>query len=234
MKLSEGIIEAKRQSLVPIIAEVKLRTPRDGDLLRGRNPVELAKEMASAGAVGISVVTEPLYFGGSISLLREIRRAISLPLLRKDFVSNVHQVLESKKAGADALLLICKRLTDAKLRELYSACITVGIEPLVEVHDFVDLRRAISLGAKLIGINNRDIQKLETDNGDVTITEQLLREFDKNSLGALVISESSIQTREHVLRVIKAGADAVLIGTALMKAEDITGKMHELMGIGES
>jgi indole-3-glycerol phosphate synthase len=147
--------------------------------------------------------------------------------------NSVHQILESKKAGADALLLIVRKLDNAKLMELYSACIRVGIEPLVEVHDSVDLQRAISLGAKLIGINNRDIQRLETDNGDVATTEQLLREFDKNSLGALVISESSIQTRNHVLRAIKAGADAVLVGTALMKAQDVTKKLHELMGIGQ-
>jgi indole-3-glycerol phosphate synthase len=233
MKLSEGIIHAKRRGQIPIIAEVKLRTPRDGDLLRGRDPVKLAKKMADAGAVGISVVTEPLYFGGSMDLLQKIRETISLPLLRKDFVSSVHQILESKKAGADALLLIVRKLDNAKLMELYSACIRVGIEPLVEVHDSVDLQRAISLGAKLIGINNRDIQRLETDNGDVATTEQLLREFDKNSLGALVISESSIQTRDHVLRAIKAGADAVLVGTALMKAQDVTKKLHELMGIGQ-
>lgn len=233
MKLSEGIIHAKRRGQIPIIAEVKLRTPRDGDLLRGRDPVKLAKEMADAGAVGISVVTEPLYFGGNMDLLQKIRETISLPLLRKDFVSSVHQILESKKAGADALLLIVRKLDNAKLMELYSACIRVGIEPLVEVHDSVDLQRAISLGAKLIGINNRDIQRLETDNGDVATTEQLLREFDKNSLGALVISESSIQTRDHVLRAIKAGADAVLVGTALMKAQDVTKKLHELMGIGQ-
>jgi len=232
MKLSESIIDAKRRNRIPIIAEIKLRTPRDGDLLGDRDPVKLAREMADAGAVGISVVTEPLYFGGSMDLFREIREAISLPLLRKDFVSSVHQVLESKKAGTDALLLISRKLDDAKLTELYSACIREGIEPLVEVRDSVDLQRAISLGAKLIGINNRDIQRLETDNGDITTTEQLLREFDKNSLGALVISESSIQTREHVLRAIKAGADAVLVGTALMKAENITKKLHELMGIG--
>ncbi len=223
-RLSNAIREAKGRGVMPVIGEVKIKSPRDGDLLMGRDPVVLAEEMVEAGVVAVSVVTERKNFGGSSEVLREVRRAVDVPLLRKDLIISEHQLREAP--GADALLLICGMLGRARLGELHSACLRAGIEPLVEVHSEEEMEMANSLRPSLIGINNRDISRLETDNGTVDTTRRLAPLVYK---GALVVSESSISTMAEAKEAIKSGADAVLIGTALMKAGDLKVKLRELM-----
>jgi len=225
MRLSEAIRDAKRRGVTPIIGEVKVRSPRDGDLLGGRDPATLAEEMVDAGVIAVSVVTESKHFGGSLEMLHDIRDAIDAPLLRKDFITNEDQVHEGK--GIDALLLICSMLGDPQLQELHLACLKAGITPLIEVHTENEVLRANSLRPSLIGINNRDIRRLETDGGNVSTTRRLAPLIHK---GAVIVSESSITTRAEVEEAIKTGADAVLVGTALLKAVDTKEKVRELLG----
>ncbi|MBC7119977.1 MAG: indole-3-glycerol-phosphate synthase [Candidatus Methanosuratus sp.] len=224
-RLSDAIRDAKRKGVYPVIGEVKVRSPRDGDLLGGRDPATLAGEMVEAGAVAVSVVTEQKSFGGSLEILREVRRAVGVPLLRKDFITSERQVREER--GIDAILIICSMLGDPRLEEINSACLREGIEPLIEIHSETEIARANSLRPSLIGINNRDILRLEIDDGDVSTTKRLAPLAHK---GAVVVSESSISTRADVEEAIRSGADAVLVGTALLKASSVKEKLRELIG----
>jgi indole-3-glycerol phosphate synthase len=226
LRLSEAITAGKTRGKAPVIAEIKVKTPRDGDLLRGRDPVDVAKEMEVAGATALSVVTEPRHFGGSLQTLRDIARCLSLPILRKDFITTKEQVYESRESGAGALLLILSMTPHKATAALYDLSKRLGMETVIEVHSAQEMREALSLNPKIIGINNRNITMLETDSGDVSTTERLTALTPEN---VLVISESSIETRDDVRRAMNAGADAVLVGTALMKAPSIEEKLEELM-----
>ena len=226
MGLSEAIMVAKGEGKIPVIAEIKARTPRDGDLLRGRDPVDLAEEMAAAGAAALSVVTEPKYFGGNLKTLREVAESVDLPILRKDFITTEEQVYESRESGARALLLILSMTHHRIITGLDDLSKGLGMETVMEVHNAQEMRTVSRLNPRIIGINNRDISRLETDHGNVSKTERLAPLAPDH---VLLISESSIKTREEAKRAIAAGADAVLIGTALMKAPNIKRKLQELM-----
>lgn len=226
MLLSEAIKSKKKESKIPVVAEIKARTPRDGDLLGGRPPVELAREMEAAGAAALSVVTEPEHFGGDLVTLQEVVENVSLPVLRKDFITTREQVYESMDSGAKALLLICSIIPPKTLADLNRLTESLDIEAVIEVHDAEEMRRVSRLSPKMVGINNRDIARLETDSGDVGRTEELAPLAPDH---VLILSESSIKTRLDVKRAVMAGADAVLIGTALMKASNIGRKLEELM-----
>jgi len=217
---------AKREGMIPVIAEIKARTPRDGDLLRGRDPVDLAKEMEMAGVTALSVVTEPKYFGGDLQTLRDVAGSVSLPILRKDFITTKEQVYESRKWGARALLLIFSMIPLETITGLNGLSKRLRIETVMEVRNAWEMRAVSRLNPEIIGINNRDISRLETDSGDVSRTERLAPHAPES---ALLISESSIRTREDAKRALIAGADAVLVGTALMKAPNIKKKLEELM-----
>lgn len=239
--LRRAIATIKQRGLFPVISEVKLRTPRDGDLLRGRSPVELAQRMARCPIAGLSVVTEPASFGGRPDLLREIASAVKLPVLQKDFIRAREQVEQSKELGASAILLIANLLEDETLIGLQEFAHALGLETVVEVHTDRELQRVGDLGLRLdlLGINNRDIAVLETDDTDVTVTEELLRgsrEAGNEKVPGwsadrdiMILSESSLQGKKEVRRAFEAGADAVLIGTAVMKARDIEGFLRELI-----
>jgi indole-3-glycerol phosphate synthase len=226
LRLSEAIRTTKAEGEISIISEIKAWTPRDGDLLQDRYPVNLALEMEEAGAQAISVVTENKHFRGDLQILRDVAGGVRLPTLRKDFIKTKEQVLESREAGADAILLISSMLSINTIRELYAYSTILGMDTVIEVHNEEEMEAISGLNPVIIGINNRDISKHETDNGDVSRTEFLAPLIPDDSL---LISESSITSPGDVRRVMDAGADAVLVGTALMKAPDIRAKMKELM-----
>lgn len=215
---SQSLRMKKAAGLIPVIPDIKLVSPKEGRLFAGRSPVDAASLMDKIGAPAISVVTESKEFGGSMKLLEDVVSAISVPVLRKDFIKNEDDIRLTKDCGAVAVLLICACLTERKLRALYDAALGLSLEPLVEVHTREELGLAVGLNAKLIGINNRDILGLEKDDGSVSRTQDLAALAPKD---ALLISESGIQTPEDARTAIAAGAEAVLIGTAIWKSEDI-------------
>lgn len=207
-----------------------MRTPRDGDLLKGRDPVKLAKRMANCEIAGLSVVTEPRYFGGSKELLRDIAKAVDKPILHKDFITTVERVEESKRMGSSAILLIASMLSDLDLATLHRHAHSLGLETVVEVHTEKELRRvlALDLDLDILGINNRDIILLETDDSDVSVTETLAPKIEDD---VIILSESSLKTPDDVRRALKGGADSVLIGTAVMQADNVEGFLKELIEI---
>lgn len=202
---------------VPVIPDFKMISPAEGALFAGRDVIDAAAAMASSGAPALSVVTEPKHFGGSRELLTRIAGAVNIPILRKDFVKTPEDIEETAEMGADAVLLICSTMEEKTLRELYHASLELGIDALVETHSEAELRFAASLGAELVGINNRDILALERDGGTVHTTAEL---SSAKPEGAFLISESGIRNAEDIQAAIRSGADAVLIGTAIWKAAD--------------
>jgi indole-3-glycerol phosphate synthase len=199
---------------VRVIAELKRASPSRGLLRRQYRRREIALAYAAAGAAALSVLTEPQHFLGSLADLAEARRAVELPVLRKDFVLESYQVYESVAAGADALLLIVALLPDHNLRSMIELCQRLRIDALVEVHSETDLDRALAAGARIIGVNNRDLKTLE-----VTLdTSFHLRE--RIPPRCIAVSESGIKTATDLRRLADAGFDAVLIGERLMTEPD--------------
>lgn len=212
-----------------MISEIKVRSDKEGDLLCGRNPVELAREMARRPVAGISVVTEPEHFGGHMDLLRTVAAAVDLPVLHKDFITTEQQIRESAKSGASAVLLIAAMLKTEIMIQLINAAKGYGMETLVEAHTFAEVKKIEHFEFDLMGINNRDITIFEVDDNDVGRTEELAR-FCKGRRP--LISESSISTAEEVRRAAKSGADSILIGTAVLKAVRLADLLDELVSVG--
>ncbi len=206
-----------------LIAEVKRSSPSRGVLCPDFKPVELAKSYAQGGAAAISVLTEANYFEGSIDYLAAIREEVRLPLLRKDFIFDPYQVYESSAYGADALLLIVAILNQEQLEELISLSHSLGLRCLVEVHNEDEVERALLSQAKIIGINNRD---LDTFTIDINTTHRL-RPLIPRQL--IVVSESGISSRSDVEKLKGWGVNVVLVGEALVTASDIQNKMRELI-----
>jgi len=225
--LSAAILRAKRRGILPLIADIKPSSPRDGALVGPRDAADLARTLVKAGACALSVVTEPKHFGGNVQTLRQVCAAVSVPVLRKDFFSLADHVEESKAQGAAAVLLILATIPDPLVSSLYAVARRLELEVVVEVHTRRDLARALALAPTIIGINNRDILNLETDAGDVRVTEELAPLVPP---GIMKISESSLQTRDDILRAMRAGADGVLVGTAILRAADpgalLSGLIH--------
>lgn len=207
-----------------LIAEVKKASPSKGLLCPDFNPVALAKAYAEGGAAAISVLTETKYFQGSLDHLEAIRQAVKLPLLRKDFIFDPYQVYESAAYVADALLLIVAILHEKQLKELHSLSDSLGLKCLVEVHNESEVERALTCGAEIIGINNRD---LNTFNVDIETTRRLRPLIPP---GKIVVSESGISDRSDVQKLKEWGVNAVLVGETLVTAADIPGKIRELIG----
>jgi len=216
-RFSAALWERFHSGRMPVIPDLKARSPQEGDLFRGRDPAALAQALAAAGAPALSVVTEPRHFGGTPQLLQRIRQHTDLPLLRKDFIDRPEQLAESLALGADAVLLTVALLTREQLFELAAEARRLGLEPLVETHNAAELRIAGELELTMIGINNRDIVALEMDAGTVDTTERLAGMVPP---GVLIISESAIATPADGQRAAAAGAHAVLIGTAILQAAD--------------
>ena len=217
---------ALRGDCIQLIAEVKKASPSKGVMRPNFNPVEIAQTYASNGASAISVLTEPKYFQGSLNHLRDIRNALKnkrLPLLRKDFICDPYQVYESRAYGADSLLLIVAILTPEKLSELLGLSHELNMSCLVEVHNEAELEITLRGGARIIGINNRDLQTFTVN---LTVTERLRPLIPPDRI---VVSESGIKDRNDIEKLGKWGVDAVLIGESLMAAPDIAAKMKELL-----
>jgi indole-3-glycerol phosphate synthase len=208
-----------------VIAEVKRSSPSAGHIAEV-DAGEQAARYAAAGASAISVLTEPRHFNGSLADLRLVRRVTDVPVLRKDFVIHPAQVVESRVEGADAVLLITSAVSDLELRDLLEVAEDVGLGALVEVHTEDDLQRAVEAGARMIGINARDLETLEVN------LERALRLLARVPADRVRVLESGISTPEHARAAAAAGADAILVGEALMRAEDPASLLTELAGAG--
>jgi indole-3-glycerol phosphate synthase len=196
-----------------VIAEIKPASPSEGAIRTISDPGALGRALAGAGCVGLSVLTEPGRFGGSVETLRQVRAATTAPILRKDFIVDLRQIAETRAIGADAVLLIARLLKD-DLSRFVEAALDVGLEPLVEVHTEVELSAALATGTPLIGINNRDLATLRIDR---TVTRRLAPLAA--GAGRAIVSESGIRTPTDLLELAPF-AGAFLIGTALMAAPD--------------
>jgi indole-3-glycerol phosphate synthase len=212
---------------IGIIAEVKKASPSKGVICHDFDPVGIARKYAAGGASAISVLTEEKYFEGSLSYLKAIRDDLGSkhpPLLRKDFILDPYQVYESRANGADALLLIAAILTPDRLKKLLDLSHALGMECLVEAHNEAEVEAVLKCDARVIGINNRD---LKTFNVDIRTTERLRPLISR---GRLVVSESGIRGRGDMQKMAQWGVNAVLVGEALVAAQDINVKMRELLG----
>jgi len=226
MRFSSAIKLCKKEKKIPLIAEIKVYSPKDGELLKNRDPLKILQEYEEGGACAISVVTEPIYFKGSLDLLTLIRGNTSLPILRKDFIETKEQIEETKRMGIEAILLIACMLSDKKLAELNEYAQRLGLETVIEIHEQKDLRKLAGLNLDIVGINNKDILNLERDEDQINPTIELINRIPRS---ILTISESGIRSIEDVKKVIDAGCDAVLMGTALLKAKDIREKVREIV-----
>jgi len=195
-----------------IIAEVKKASPSKGVIRESFLPVDIARQYEAYGAAAVSVLTEDRFFMGSLEYLRQIRSAVSLPVLRKDFLFDPYQVYETREAGADALLLIAAVLEKEQLRDLISLAGEIGLSALVEVHTGDELEKSLVAGATVIGINNRDLQTFKTD---IKTTLALIQSVPDD---IIAVSESGLNTREDIASLRRSGIDAFLIGEALMRA----------------
>ena len=217
-KFSNALVAKKQAGYIPVIPDIKCISPKEGDLFQGRDPVQSAKLLVEVGAPALSVVTEEKNFGGSLKLLEQVASGVKCPVLRKDFITCVDDLKITKDCGGEAVLLVCAILSYPLLKMLYEEAIMIGLEPLVEVHTKEELIWAEKIDAKLVGINNRNILKLERDDGTISSTKLLSPFVPKD---ALIISESSIQTPKEAEAAVLAGADAVLIGTAIWHAKNM-------------
>ena len=218
------MLAALRGETLSLIAEVKRASPSKGMLTRDFAPVMTAATYAHNGAAAISVLTDEDFFQGSLEYLRAIRRAVAVPLLRKDFVIDPYQVYEGRAAGADAILLIVAALSDAQLADLHAQTVELGMAALVEVHQEWEMERALLLGADLIGINNRD---LKTFHVDLATTGRLAGMVDDD---VILVAESGIHTAADARDMECLGASAILVGESLMKAADTVALTRELSG----
>jgi indole-3-glycerol phosphate synthase len=221
---ARGFTAALEKASTPaVIAEVKRSSPSAG-AIRDADAAEQARVYEAAGAAAISVLTEPRHFDGSLLDLQAARRAVELPVLRKDFLVHPAQVIEARAAGADAILLIASAVSEPELKALLAAAGDLGMDALVEAHAEEDLERALTTDATLIGVNARDLETLEVD------VDRALALLARVPGDRLAVAESGVSTRADVERAAAAGARAVLIGETLMRAADPGAKLRELRG----
>jgi len=224
---------------IALIAEVKKASPSAGIICKDIDPVKIAKEYEAAGASCLSVLTDEKFFQGSLDYLRQIRAAVKIPLLRKDFIIDERQLLEAIEWGADAILLIGAILTDEQLAKFHSLAIEAGLAVLVEVHDEAELERALKIDPLLIGVNNRDLKTFKVDLATTENLAALLKgsagvppaAHRRDACATLLVAESGIHTRADVERLKKCGAKVILVGESLMKNGDIKAKVRELIGL---
>ena len=206
------------------ICECKRASPSKGLIAPDFPYLDIAKDYAAAGAEAISVLTEPKWFLGSDAYLREIAAAVSVPCLRKDFTVDAYMLYEAKLLGASAALLICAILDEALLKDYIQICDGLGLSALVEAHDAAEAERALKAGARIIGVNNRNLRDFTVDAGNSRRLRALIPE------GVLFVSESGVKDASDVRAARDMGADAVLVGEALMRAADKRAKLAELRG----
>ena len=231
-------LQHPRHGDIALIAEVKKASPSAGVICPDFDPVRIAKEYEAAGASCLSVLTDEKFFQGALDHLRQIRAAVKLPLLRKDFMIDERQILEAIEWGADAILLIVAILDDAQLERFNAFAAEAGLAALVEVHDETELARAMKIGASLIGVNNRNLKNFKVD---LATTEKLAAKLKsgtgfqpvsdrQDACPTLLVAESGIHSRADVERLKQCGADAILVGESLMRGGDIQSKVRELIG----
>ncbi len=211
-----------------LIAEVKKASPSAGVLREDFDPIAIARTYQDHGASCLSVLTDTKFFQGHLTYLARIRAAVAIPLLRKDFVIDEYQIVEARMAGADAVLLIAEILTDEQIVAFLACAKRWNMSALVEFHDAANLPRVLNSGARLVGVNNRDLSRFVTDL-DLTfrLRDQIPREI-------VMVSESGIRTRHDVLRLENAGVQAILVGESLMRADDLGRAVDDLLGLHEN
>jgi len=202
-----------------VIAEIKRRSPSAGAIREGVSATEQALRYQAAGASALSVLTDEKFFGGSLDDLRTVttqfrEKLPALPCLRKDFMVHPVQIAEAREAGASAILIIVRALSDEEIKVLFTHARAAGLDSLFEIHNEAELERALGHGAKIIGVNNRDLSIFQTD---LSLSERLIPKFPR---AVIAVSESGIHTSADTARVHRAGAHAVLVGESLMKAPD--------------
>ncbi len=208
---------------IRLIAEIKKASPSKGLIRADFDPVQIACTYAEHGATCLSVLTDEQYFQGHLDFLRQVREAVDLPLLRKDFILDTYQLLEARLAGADAVLLIAECLDDCNLRKLHNEAVELGLCPLVELYEPANLPRVLEAGAALIGINNRNLHTFETDlNHTIRLKAEIPAEH-------VVVGESGINTRADVLQLQQAGVDAMLVGESLMRQPNVGRAVQQLL-----
>jgi indole-3-glycerol phosphate synthase len=228
---------------IALIAEVKKASPSAGVICKDFDPVRIAKEYEAAGASCLSILTDEKFFQGSLEYLRQIRAAVKLPLLRKDFIIDERQILEAVEWGADAILLITAILTDGQLARFHSLATEAGLAVLVEVHDGAELESALKISPALVGVNNRNLKTFKVD---LATTEKLAAKMEdgrwkmaktptpssilNSPSSPLLVAESGIHSRADVERLRKCGAGAILVGESLVHGGDIQSKVRELIG----
>lgn len=216
-------VAALQRETVALIAEVKKASPSKGVFVEDFDPVAIAVTYAQHGAAAISVLTDERFFQGHLDYLRAVRAAVAIPVLRKEFVIDPYQVIEARAAGADAVLLIVACLDDAQLAMLYAASTELGMAALIEVHDEAELERALKLGPRLIGVNNRN---LHTFSVDLATTTRLAALCPPE---VTLVGESGIHSAADIERL--AGIHAVLVGESLILAPDRPAQIRELSGV---
>jgi len=219
-------IAALRQPGVSFIAEIKRKSPSGGELRAGVSVVEIAQTYATAGAAALSVLTDARYFGGSDADLTAAQEASGLPALRKDFVIDAYQILEARELGAHAVLLIVRALSFTELRDLLELAHQCGMAALVETHSAPEVELALNAGARVIGVNNRDLDSLATD---VSLAPRLRPLVPAE---CVFVAESGISRPEDVELLLDAGVDAVLVGESLLRAADPGAKLRSLIAAG--
>ena len=221
-----SFLQALRQPGVAVIAEFKRKSPSGGELRPGASPAHMATLYVENGAAALSVLTDETYFGGADDDLVQARAASGLPVLRKDFVVDPYQVYEAGAIGADALLLIVRALTDAELQSLLELTDKLHMDALVETHSAEEVHRALDAGARVIGVNNRDLDTLQTD---VTLAPRLRPLVPQE---CVFVAESGISSPEQIARLLEVGADAALIGESLLRSNDPGQHLRRLVAAG--
>ncbi len=228
LELPKGNFEfenALKKPDLSFICECKKASPSKGLIAPEFDYIKIAKDYEQAGADCISILTEPKWFLGNDDYLKEIAENVSIPCLRKDFTVDPYMIYEAKILGADAVLLICSILSEKELNEYIKICDSLGISALVETHNAQEVKTALNFGARIIGVNNRNLKDFTVD----TQTSRQLRELIPQNI--IFVSESGVKTSDDIAGLRKIGADAVLIGETLMRAENKKAKLEELRGI---
>ncbi|OEH85923.1 hypothetical protein BHU72_03895 [Desulfuribacillus stibiiarsenatis] len=218
----QNLKEHSRTYPLAIIAEVKKASPSKGIIKEDFDPIRTANEYASNAVAAISVLTDSEFFKGSFEYLKAIRSEVNLPLLCKDFIISPYQIIHARKHGADAILLIAKILEKEDIQSLYQFATDLGMDCLIEIHDGNDLDKALTLDAKIIGINNRDLDTFETH---LRNTEKWIKHIPQH---IIKISESGIDSKQDSQTVRKYGANGILVGESLMRSNSIANKIKEL------
>ena len=219
-----AVVNGHTRGSTSVIAEIKHKSPSAGVIRNNFDPAYIATEYEKAGAAAISCLTDERFFGGDLGFIEAIRQEANLPVLRKDFIIDGYQLLEARACGADSALLIVATLTDSELRQLIRNSRALGMEPLVEVNTRDEMARAVEAGARVIGINNRDLRTFSVDLGTTN------RVAEGVSADVLLAALSGISNRADVERFADAGVGAILVGEALMSADNVEAKVAELLG----